>query len=269
MKLTRIILVLVFLVVGAAYILQGATDRKTAADEPPVLSCDTEMLELSVRDGSSALLSGVTAADPQDGDLTDRVLVSGVSRLIEDNTAKVTYVVFDSDNNMSTLTRQIRYTDYALPRFSLEAPLIYGAGQSITLLDRLHAWDVLDGDITAAIRTTYTSGDMNADIQSLNVQVTNSMGDTAWLTLPIIFLDDPDDQVDVELDSYLLYLEQGSSFSPRTHLKSASYLGAAVSLDNVSVTGDVDTAVPGTYYVKYTAAYGSHTGTVILTVVVE
>ena len=269
MRLTRIILVLVFLAVAVVYTFQGAMGRNAAAEVPPVLSCDTEILELSVRDGSDALLTGVTATDEQDGDLTDRVLVSGVSRLIEDNTAKITYVVFDSDDNMATLTRQLRYTDYQLPRFSLDAPLVYGADQSISLLDRLHAQDVLDGDISHAIRAAYIYGAADTGVHTINVQVTNSMGDTAWLALPVIITADLDDRVDVTLDTYLLYLQQGGSFSPREHLKSASYRGAAVSLDNVTVTGDVDPNTPGTYNVEYTGTYGSHTGTVILTVVVE
>ena len=269
MKFTRIILVLVFLVVAAVYTIQGMTGRDAAADVPPVLSCDSELLSVSVHDGDSALLAGITATDAQDGDLTDRVLVCGVSRRIDGNTAKITYVVFDSDDNMATLTRQLRYTDYRLPRFSLEEPLIYGSGQSISLLDRLHAQDVVDGDITGAIRTTYTADATAPGIHDLNVQVTNSMGDTAWLTLPVIILADPDDRVDVTLDTYLLYLQQGAGFSAREHLKGASFHGAAVSLENVSISGAVDTGTPGTYQVQYTGTYGSHTGTVILTVVVE
>ena len=269
MRLTRFILVLVFLAVAAVYSIQNMTGPSAASKVPPVLSCASEVLTISVHDSDRALLSGVTAADDQDGDLTGRILVSGISKLIDDSTAKITYVVFDSDDNMATLARQIRYTYYQRPRFSLEEPLIYSPNQKVTLLDRLHAQDVLDGDITGAIRATQTAINTEEGVYDLNVQVTNSMGDTAWLTLPVIIMNDPDDRVDVKLDSYLLYLEQGSSFSPREHLKGASYNGGALSLENVTVSGDVDTATPGTYRVHYTGTYGSHTGTVILTVVVE
>ena len=269
MRLTKFILVLVFLAVAAVYTIQGAAGRDAAAEVPPAISCDTGILELSVHDGGKALLTGVTASDEQDGDLTDRVLVSGVSRLIEDNTAKVTYVVFDSDDNMATLTRQIRYTDYRLPRFSLEEPLIYDVGQTVNLLDRLHASDVVDGDITGAIRVTYTDLATDTGIHDLNVQVTNSMGDTAWLTVPVIIRPVSENRLEVTLDTYLLYLQQGDSFRAGDHLKRAAYNGDSVSLGNVTISGQVDTDIPGTYQIQYTCVYGSHTGTAILTVVVE
>ena len=269
MRITRILLVLVFLVVFAVHSIQGMTGPRKSAEVPPVLSCDEGILEISVRDSDTALLTGITANDEQDGDLTGRILVTGTSRLMDDGTAKVSYAVFDSDDNMATLTRQIRYTDYRRPRFSLEEPLVYTIGQNIALLDRLHAEDVLDGDITQAIRVTYTDSNTDTGIHSLNVQVTNSMGDTAWLTLPVILLEDHDNRVDVTLDTYLLYLQQGDSFRAADHLVRASFHGDSVSLGNVTISGDVDTDTPGIYNVHYTGTYGSRTGTVILTVVVE
>ena len=269
MRITRIILVVVFLAVAVVFTLQDLTGQNDAAHVPPVLSCDSETLDISVKADDSALLAGITATDAQDGDLTDRVLVSGVSRLIDDSTAKVSYVVFDSDDNMATLTRYVRYTDYRLPRFSLDEPLIYNAGEEIRLLDRLHAQDVIDGDITGAIRVTYTDTSSDPGTRSLNVQVTNSMGDTAWLTLPVIIRENLDEQISVSLYSYLVYLEQGSRFSPSGYLEGASLNGATISRDNVTISGEVDTAVPGTYNVEYTCVYGSRSGTAILTVVVE
>lgn len=267
MRITRLILVLAFLVVAAAFTLQNLAGQDPEAGEPPVLHCGSEVLDISVQDDDSVLLSGITAEDAQDGDLTDKVLISGISRLMGDGTAKVTYAVFDSHHNMATLTRRIRYTDYRLPRFSLEEPLIYRTSQSIRLLDRLHAHDVIDGDITNSIRVTSTA--TASDVYQLSVQVTNSMGDTAWLTLPVIMLEDDAAVLDVELSTYLVYLEQGSEFSAGDYLEQASLNGDAISRDNVTVTGTVDTAVPGTYILEYTCTYGSLSGTAYLTVVVE
>ena len=269
MRITRILLVLVFLAVAAVFTVQDMADRFSTADDPPVLTCDSEILEISVKDDDSALLTGITASDPQDGDITDRILVTGTSRLLDGNTVTVSYAVFDSDHNMASMTRQIRYTDYRLPRFSLKEPLVYTTNENIRLLDRLGAEDVVDGDITGAIRVTYTDTVDDPGIHNIGVQVTNSMGDTAWLTLPVIFLENTDDRVEVELDSYLVYLNQGSSFDARRYLDSASWQGDPVSTGNVTISGEVDTDTPGTYYVNYTCAYGSHSGTVILTVVVE
>lgn len=269
MRITRIILILAFLAVGAVYAVQNTASRISVADEPPVLSCGSDTLEISVHAEDDILLADITASDPQDGDISDRVLVTGVSRLISDNTAKISYAVFDSDHNMATLTRYIRYTDYQLPRFSLAEPLIYTVGQEIRLLDRLRAGDVLDGDITDSIRVTSAGVMDQPGIHDVSVQVTNTMGDTAWLTLPVIILEKDGGDIEVDLDTYLLYLNRGDSFDARRYLNGASFRGDSVSTGNVSISGEVDTGTPGTYRVEYTCVYGSYSGTAILTVVVE
>lgn len=262
-------LVLVFLAVAAVYTIQDLAGRLSTADDPPVLACAGETLDISVKDDDSILLAGITATDAQDGDISDRVLVTGISRLMNGNTAKVSYAVFDSDHNMATITRQIHYTDYRLPRFALDLPLVFPANTEIDLMDRLSAQDVVDGDISNAIRITYTDSNTDPGTHSINVQATNSMGDTAWQTLPVIFVQDPEDMVQIDLDAYLLYLNRGDDFQARRYLNGASYGDDIISTGSVSISGEVDTNTPGTYLVEYSCTYGSHSGTVILTVVVE
>lgn len=269
MRFTRFILVLVFLAVAAVSVIQELAGRVSTADDPPLLACSSEVLDISVKDDDSILLAGITASDAQDGDISDRVLVTGISRLMDGNTAKVSYAVFDSDHNMATLTRSIHYTDYRLPRFALDEPLVFNANTEIDLLDRLRALDVVDGDISGAIRVTYSDSSTDPGVHSLNVQATNSMGDTAWQTLPVIFVRDLEDTVRIDLDSYLLYLNRGDSFQARRYLNGASYGSDIISTGSVFISGEVDTNTPGTYLVEYSCTYGSHSGTVILTVVVE
>ena len=55
---------------------------------------------------------------------------------------------------MATCSRTVRYTDYEKPHFSLSQGLVYPVGGSVTLLDRLTATDVIDGDISDNIRVT-------------------------------------------------------------------------------------------------------------------
>lgn len=269
MRIVKVLLVLALLAVGAVYAVQDLRSNTSAAAGPPVLACDTQLVEISVNDEDSAILSGVTATDAQDGDISDQVLVSGISKLIGNNTARVTYVVFDSDDNMATLTRDVRYTDYQRPRFVLEEPLIYSAYGDIPLLGQLRAADALDGDITGNIRVSYTKATEDPEIYTVDAQVTNSMGDTAWVTVPVILLEGNREPLDVYLDTYLLYLERGAGFDAEEHLERAEADGLYVSKGNVTITGQVDTDTPGTYMVTYTCNYGSRYGTAILTVVVE
>lgn len=269
MRTVKIMLVLVLAAVAVLYFFQDLTHQFASSKEPPVLTCDSDLLEISVSGGREAMLTGITATDDQDGDLTGQVLVTGVSQLVGDNTARVSYAVFDSDDNMATLTRSVRYTDYRLPRFSLEEPLVYGINEPMELLDRLHAKDTIDGDVTGNIRVSYLEDTADSMISNINVQVTNSMGDTAWLTLPVVFVEDSSRWVDISLSAWLVYLEQGSRFNARGYLERATLNGSSIGTDQVSVSGEVDTDTPGTYYVHYKCSYGSAAGSAVLTVVVE
>lgn len=62
------------------------------------------------------------ASDDRDGDLTDQILIKGVTPALADSSAQVTYIVFDSANNMATVTRTVRYTDYQAPALRCPGP---------------------------------------------------------------------------------------------------------------------------------------------------
>ena len=83
------LLVLTVILFASVKIKDAMTD-----DTPPVIYAATDLLEISVTDGEDKLLHGMTATDRQDGDLTDKLMVAGVSQLITEDTAKITYVVF-------------------------------------------------------------------------------------------------------------------------------------------------------------------------------
>ena len=140
-----VVIILILLVVAnvASYFYLGSTER----DIPPEISCPNEVLEISALDTEEDLLVGVTAKDKQDGDLTDRITVAGISKLITNDTAKVTYLVFDRDNNMASCVRRIRYVDYHRPTFEVTEPLVYSTTEEVAMLARLKAIDVVDGDI--------------------------------------------------------------------------------------------------------------------------
>ena len=253
------IIVNILLAVTALAFIAGKLYTHFAVDTcPPVISCEQDTVTVSVRDDEQRLLSGVTAADDRDGDLTARVQVTGVSKLVGPDTAKVSYAVFDDAGNMGTLTRYVRYTDYRRPVFRLEKPLIYGTGETLSLAGRLYAEDSVDGDLTGRIRVSAMNISYSSEgMYTLTAQVTNSLGDTARIALPVIIR--ASSRKTVQLDEFLTYVEQGGEFDAKSHI-----VGDASS---VVISGEVDAQTPGTYYVSYSRADGS--GAVILTVAVE
>ncbi len=270
MKALKISLIALFCVVTVLFASTTVYQRFIHPDDPPTITCADDVLEIRVKDGESALLTGVTATDPQDGDLTDRVRVAGVSKLISRDTAKVTYLVFDSDNNMGSYTRQVRYTDYERPHFEVNEPLLFSAEQDITPSALIRAVDVLDGDISGSLRISTLNLSNTTGIYTIMVQVTNSLGDTARQELPVIVTGDLNARASVRLSTYLVYLEQGSDFDAASYLRTVTAPdGKAAALSEVQIAGEVDTATAGTYNVTYTYGSGDTAGTAILTVVIQ
>lgn len=265
MKILERVTVIVFVAVLAVFIGVNAYTRMAVDTTPPQISCGTDTIDISVSDPESVLLQGVTAKDDRDGDLTGSILIKGVTNLLSGNTARVSYVVFDSANNMATCQRTIRYTDYEKPRFALSQPLIYPEGGPVMVLDKLSAADSAGKDISDNISIVSQNIDIyTAGRYSLTAQVSNSQGDIESVTLPVI-ISSAKKQL-VELKEYLVYLDQGANFNSGSYVASVKdSAGAAYDLSHLSVEGQVDTSVPGTYYVSYSF----QTCTVILTVVVR
>ena len=249
----------------ATRIYQGSTDRK----EPPVISCPQEVLEVSSKDDESVLLQGVTAYDSQDGDLTEHIIIGGISKLISKDTAKVTLLVFDNDHNMGSVVRHFRYTDYQRPQFAITAPLVFSSSKEVSPLDRITATDVLDGDISSRIRISTLASTENSEIFDITIQVTNSLGDTAKLQLPVLVQETDPLRPVISLSDYLVYLQPGSSFDPAQYLTGLSVSGSELDVSGVTIRSDVDTQTNGTYQATYTYSTNGSTGTAILTVVVQ
>lgn len=260
-------LLIIALIVSVVAFAAGQVYIHLIADTtPPELKCASDTVTVHVRDNADELLSGVTAQDNRDGDLTDSIIISSISNLISSDTAKVTYIVFDSSNNMASLTRTIKYSDYERPRFRLESPLEYNLGDPISLTDRLFADDVVDGDISDSIRVSAL--DISSSTEGtyyIGVQVVNSMGDTSSVTLPVTLRSSTSSAPEIELSSYLIYIKNGSSFN------SADYVSRVrgASSDDVTVSGVVNTHESGVYHVSYSCSNSGGTGTSVLTVVVE
>lgn len=264
--LTIVLFILVTLAFGALTI----RDRFFLDRTPPVLTCSSDILEISVNDPDSALLQGVSARDDTDGDLTSQILVKSVSPLITSDTAKVSYIVFDASNNMATVSRTVRYVDYQKPSFSLLRPLVFQIGETVTLKDRLVANDVIDGNISSNIRViSQNISTQYEGTYGITVQVTNSMGDAATLPLKVVISSQATPQL-IFLTDYIVYLETGTTFRPEDYIESVRNSDfTAANSNDIEIESAVDPQTPGVYDVLYTYTSGSQTYKAYLTVVVE
>jgi len=250
MRIVQRITLVLFVVMSLLY-AGSKLYRTTIVDRTaPVITCSSDTVTVARGEDRSALLKGVTAHDNRDGDLTSQIMIQGLTPLIGEDTAKVTYVVFDKANNMSTYTRTVRYSDYRKPRFSMQEAAVYPVNGPVMLLDRLHAEDVVDGDISGKV--CITSQNVNAKeagVYSVTAQVTNSLGDTDTVKLKLIITDSTE-PLKLALSEYIVYLDRGQRFDATQYILA----------DNpraVRTEGAVNTAAEGMYFVSYT--YGSDT----------
>ena len=266
MRTLKTILIICLVLVTAAFAAGQVYSRVVTDTVPPVITLDSDSITVSVEDGRDALLRGVTASDAKDGDLTGQIIVSGVSKLISNNTAKVSYMVFDKAGNMASATRYVVYSDYHRPRFMLITPLVYSLGETVSITGRLQAQDAVDGDITSSIRVLSSDIISSTEgVYNLTLQVINSLGDTAQVTLPVTIRAEADGDSAVKLRRYLVYAGLGDDFEPRNYIESVS----AGSVSDVRIDSNVDTQSAGCYLVTYTVTSGGRSSSALMTVVVE
>ncbi len=101
-------------------------------------------------------MDGVSVTDIEDGNLINKLIVSGSVDTLKVGNYKLTYSVIDSDNNAVSVDRNITVKDVIVP--SNNKPIISGAndiriklGSDFDLMEGVTASDVEDGDITNLI----------------------------------------------------------------------------------------------------------------------
>ncbi len=226
----------------------------------PQIDVSAGVQQISVKDTADALLQGITAKDDTDGDVTASLVVEQIRLLDSDGNASVSYAAFDRAGNVAKISRQVRYSDYESPRFSLDSPLLFTQGVSMDVLGHINATDVFDGDITRRVRATSLSENTGSDtgVHEVVFRVTNSMGDTVELILPVEVYSAGSYQAALRLTDYLIYLPVGADFHAKDYLDSFTVGQDDISLknglaDNMSLktSGTVDTQNPGVYSVGY------------------
>ncbi len=249
---------------GALYLYCTVSFYQRSNDPGPEITFDREFLAVSVNDGRQVLLDGAAATDRRDGDVTPSIVIEGLSPLMDDNTRIVTYAAFDRNNQVGKAQRKIQYTDYTPLRFSLHAPLtgVYSSWDVETLLRPLKAYDCLDGDLTSQIFVTDWTWATTSDAfrtLMIDVQVTNSAGEMASLTVPIRMQVDEGSRrnynAEITLDSYLVYHPVGTPFDFARWFREAAVLSDIRLTEGFTTETTLDVNTPGVYLVTYAIEY--------------
>lgn len=247
---------------------------KTAASpQMPSIHFASESLSVPTNASDEELLAGVTATDPEDGDVTASLMVEGMSRLSGDNNVKVSYVAFDSKNHMVRAERTVHLTDYKDARFDFSTAMCFKYTNKIDILERVTATDMLDGDISDKVKYSLEGdsvGINSAGEYEVVLRVTNSLGRTSHLPVTVEVTDTDPNPANIKLDRYVVYVSQGGRFDAKSHVVSYTANGEKkTDADGLSIKGSVDTDEAGVYTVEYIYYGGTGRSHTRLIVVVE
>lgn len=242
---------LAIIVVSAGIIIHFLNlDKK---DAPTIVCTAEDMITVSVSVTDEELLKFVTASDKQDGDLTSDIVVSRKTYFIGPKVSTITYSVCDSDNNITSLTKNVFYSDYKSPEITLLNEFIFPSGYNFDLSRYVQATDVIDGNLSDYVKVISSEFANVHGQYKVNIKVSNSMADCTDITINAIVTDEDYSQVRIVLNSYTTYVTVGEtvdyeSFIQNVVNKRATYYDA----DDIKIdASNVDLTKPGVYDVFY------------------
>lgn len=270
LRMIQIILIMVFIGSVALFVLALWEKNRDDDREGPVITMESPRIQMSVKDDVSHILNGVTAADQKDGDVSDTLVVESLSNFIEKGRRQATIAAFDENNHVTKVKREVIYTDYHSPHFSLESPLRFNLNSRESILENVTAYDVLDGDISN--RMTVRQENVDGVYSSLEpgyyhylISAVNSAGDLAQLPVTVeLYTTLSDNQCPkVILSDYLIYIQKGTQIDPASYIESVMLDHQSWSMDTLSdetpytkndiqIQNPVDPTTPGTYEIVYT-----------------
>lgn len=271
MKNLRILIIIFFCVTAAGFAVYKVRDLAVKDTGAPVITSDTETIQVSIKADDDQMLQGLHAEDDRDGDVTDSLVVVSHTKFFAKGKFRVNYAAFDKKGNVGTYTRVLEYTDYTSPQFSVISPFRYKENEgNLQLLSKVKAEDCLEGDISGLIKLKYDEGSyVNIDEEGkagVTFQVTNSCGDTVQLPVQLEFLDEEIWSLPYPiLSEYLVYTPVNTEVDYAEYLTGVNVGGSELLFEdaktgkdygyfrkNVSIDPQVDYSNPGIYPVVYT-----------------
>ena len=237
-------------------IIYSVHKRVATGGASPEIHFAQEKIDVQTGTDDEALLEGVTATDPEDGDVTDSIMVESISHFTEQNVVDVTYVAYDSQNHVTRAVRQVHYTDYIPPRFSMSGPMLFLSKNVNDMMNYVGATDVIDGDISVKAHASFddtTIALATVGTHNVEISVTNSLGDTSRLVVPVKVVEDVPHSESIPLKTYLVYIKKGASFDPAFYLVNSDQAqgGSTMGESTIQISSNVNPVTAGVYSVDY------------------
>ena len=282
LRKTRIFVVIFFIFSVMIFVGYKLVTLISADRTIPVIEMDEDSITISVQGGDEAILEGVTAIDEKDGDISENLFIESKSNFVEKGRFNATIAVADSDNHVTKVEREVIYSDYRSPQFTLTGPLKFQttreSSDDLNIAVNLSAIDVIDGNISNKIKisNTYTINGYTTGDYQMEFIVTNSMGDTVRFPVKVTIFSEAEESglPEILLSNYLINTPVGTGADVSALIEQIEYHnytfrrgedgnlyngefdaeGNAVMFDwdSVQIDTDVDWNTPGVYEVKIT-----------------
>lgn len=191
----------------------------------PEITVPQEELTYVAGSDTSALLSGVTAVDDRDGDVTSTVTVESIIPNEDQTGASVVYVAKDSKNNVTKATRLISYA----------ADAGQAAAQEAEAAAQQAAQEAAAADQTAASGEDAQTADDGAAQNEAAIAALPAESPRFYLTQY---------SVEVERGAELNRLGYVQDITDDKDSRDELYQG-------IQISGEVDTNTPGEYMLEY------------------
>jgi hypothetical protein len=230
-----------------------ATETEKANTQPTITLNGESSITVALN--STYVDSGATAADAEDGDLTSKIVASGIVDTKVAGIYRVIFIVADSSGAKATAARTITVKENSPPVITLSGASKLTIAQYSKYADLgATATDREDGNLTSKIVATGTVNTIVTGTYTVTYSVTDSSGVTATTTRTVVVL----------TNKLPVITLNGKGRVSATQNSVYTDLGATASdvedgnlTSRIVATNDVNTKVPGTYKVTYSVTDSS------------
>ena len=223
--------------------------RTVIVGTPPLITLQGDN-PMTIEIGSNYIELGAIASDPEDGDLTSSISISGAVNTDVIGTYQIQYSVTDSEGNTTFLNRTVQVIDSTKPTIQLIGDSTVSVEVGGSFIDPgATASDSNDGDITSSIIISGTFDLNSTGTYALTYNVSDSAGNSAdSVTRTIIVGDTTPPQFSLNGNSNL-NIDLNSVFVEPGATAIDSFEGDISS--SVNIIGNVDTSTIGSTTLFY------------------
>ncbi|MBJ8190383.1 DUF5011 domain-containing protein [Bacillus cereus] len=202
-------------------------------------------------------MSGVSATDKEDGDITDKVTVDGKVDTSKPGTYELTYTAKDSKGHKVTAKQTVTVkekeeTKDEAPVLKVPSETTITEGDKFDPMKDVSATDKEDGDITSEVKYEGNVDTNTPGTYTITYTVKDAAGHLATQTQTITVKEKPAEDKEPELTvPEEIVLTVGDQFDPMSGVKAIDKEDGDIT-SKVTVDGKVDTTKPSTYVLTYT-----------------